>query len=50
MGDPSTLLVKTITLQVPLAQANQYIFQNNMAFMDVVVQDDTAIDYVKISW
>jgi hypothetical protein len=50
MGDPSTLLVKTITLQVPLAQANQYIFQNNMAFLDVVVQDDTAIDYVKVSW
>lgn len=49
-NDPPTLTEKTLTLTVPLSQVNAYIFQNNAAFLDIVVQDDTSVDFVTITW
>jgi hypothetical protein len=49
-GDPPSTTTKTITLQVPLAQANQYIFLSPMAYLDVAVQHNTSVDYVQFRW
>jgi len=49
-GDLPSTTTKTITLQVPLAQANQYIFLSPMAYLDVAVQYNTSVDYVQFRW
>lgn len=49
-SEPDSRTVKLLTLQVPVAQANQYIFQSDTAFLDILVQEHTAVDYLTVSW